>query len=80
MKKLLIVFITLIAMYSCASDMQAKKMQTKIHTTDGLPIYALKFEYDGHRYIEFTRIGPDMYDNYTGYVHDPDCPCHKNDQ
>ena len=75
MKKLLIVFITLIAMYSCASD-----MQTKIHTTDGIPIYALKFEYDGHRYLEFTRIGPDMYDNYTGYVHDPDCPCHKKDQ
>ena len=75
MKKLLIVFITLIAMYSCMSN-----TQTKIHTTDGIPIYALKFEYDGHRYIEFTRVGSDMYDNYTGYVHDPDCPCHKNDQ
>lgn len=75
MKKLLIVFITLIAMYSCMSN-----TQTKIYTTDGIPIYALKFEYDGHRYIEFTRVGSDMYDNYTGYVHDPDCPCHKNDQ
>lgn len=72
MKKLIIGIIALIALCSCEPE-----TRVKIHTSDGAPLYVRKFEYDGHRYIEFTRI-LEVYDNYTGYVHDPDCPCHEN--
>lgn len=73
MKKLIIVIIALIALCSCEPA-----SQTRIRTEDGASLYVRKFEYDGHRYIEFARIGLEAYDNYTGYVHDPDCPCHGN--
>lgn len=43
---------------------------------DGTTLYARHFKYNGHCYIEFFRNLP-SYDNYTGYVHDPDCPCMK---
>lgn len=72
MKKLLIGIIAIIALCSCEPE-----TQTKIYTTDGAPLYVRKFEYDGHKYIEFSRT-LQVYDNYTGYVHDPDCPCHGN--
>ena len=42
----------------------------------GTRLYARHFKYNGHCYIEFFRNLP-SYDNYTGYVHDPDCPCMK---
>lgn len=72
MKKLLIGIIVIIAMCSCEPE-----TQTKIYTADGASLYVRKFEYDGHKYIEFSRT-LEVYDNYTGYVHDPDCPCHGN--
>lgn len=31
------------------------------------------FEYDGHKYIMFFNVVGSV----TGYVHDPDCPCHE---
>lgn len=73
MKKFITVIIALIALCSCEPE-----TRTKIYTTDGTSLYVRKFEYDGHRYIEFARLGLATYDNYTGYVHDPDCPCHEN--
>lgn len=72
MKKLLIGIIAIIALCSCEPE-----TQTKIYTADGASLYVRKFEYDGHKYIEFSRT-LEVYDNYTGYVHDPDCPCHGN--
>ena len=72
MKKLIIVIVALIALCSCKPA-----SQTRIHTADGVPLRVRKFEYDGHKYIEFSRV-LEAYDNYTGYVHDPDCPCHGN--
>lgn len=72
MKKLLIGIIVIIALCSCEPE-----TQTKIYTADGASLYVRKFEYDGHKYIEFSRTF-EVYDNYTGYVHDPDCPCHGN--
>lgn len=54
-----------------------KRENTKeIHHSDGTVMYARHFMYNGHKYIEFFRNMP-SYDNYTGYVHDPDCPCMK---
>ena len=32
-------------------------------------IHAVKFEYEGHSYIQFDAGG------VSGYVHDPDCWC-----
>lgn len=72
MKKLIIATIALIALCSCEPD-----TGTIIRTNDGPSLYARKFEYDGHRYIEFARP-LEIYDHYTGYVHDPDCPCNEN--
>lgn len=72
MKKFIIGIIALIALCSC----EPETMQ-KVPMNDGTTIYVRKFVYEGHRYIEFGRI-MEVYDNYTGYVHDPDCPCHEN--
>ena len=74
MKKLITVIIALIALCSCSCEPETR---TRVRTTDGVSRYVRKFEYDGHRYIEFSRT-LEVYDNYTGYVHDPDCPCSKN--
>ena len=34
----------------------------------------VRFEYDGHKYIHFS-----VYVYHNGVVHDPDCPCHKEE-
>jgi hypothetical protein len=46
--------------------------------TDGTTIHTRHFTYNGHKYIEFIRVIPLSHDNYTGYVHDPDCHCGKH--
>lgn len=74
MKKFIIGIIALLTLCSCSCESETWK---KIHTTDGATLYVHRFEYDGHKYIEFTRF-LEVYDNHTGYVHDPDCPCHEN--
>ncbi len=46
-------------------------------------IVAREFDYNGHHYIEFGRVsrrhvvGSFVYEG--GVVHDPNCPCHKNE-
>lgn len=47
----------------------------EVKFTDGTTMFVRRFTYEGHNYIEFFRNMP--YDNYTGYLHDPDCPCLK---
>ena len=38
------------------------------------PVRARSYTYEGHQYIMF------LYNQYiNGVVHDPDCPCHKED-
>lgn len=53
-----------------------RKNTYKIQHADGTEMYARHFMYNGHKYIEFFRDMP-SYDNFTGYVHDPDCQCMK---
>lgn len=54
----------------CMPETQQKK-----NFTDGTILYKRQFVLDGHWYIELGREGTNMlYDNYTGYVHDPNCP------
>ena len=69
MKKLILAIFAALLLAGCGPE-----TQKATHSDDGTTIYARKFEFEGHQYIEFYRhdIG---YDNYTGFVHDPNCPC-----
>ena len=74
MKKVLFIIaaILTIAITSCEPQTQRKTT-----TDDGAFLYVRRFKFEGHQYIEFQRIQGLSYDDYTGYVHDPDCPCQK---
>ena len=67
MKKALLFTITALCLVSCERK-----------TDPGLWRQGKRFIFEGHTYIEFLRPGYG-YDNCTGYVHDPDCPCQKED-
>ncbi len=69
MKKVILVICAALLLCGCEPD-----SQKVVNSSDGTKIYARKFEFEGHSYIEFYRpaIG---YDNYTGFVHDPNCWC-----
>ena len=75
MKKIIAIFAVLFALCSCEPE-----SQKATYTEDGAKIYVREFEYNGHKYIEFARINLEVYDKYTGYVHDPDCPCHNEEE
>ena len=68
MKKLIIGILGLALLCGCGPETQQKN-----NLTDGTKLYSRKFEFEGHQYIEFSRPGGLSYDNYTGFVHDPDC-------
>ena len=57
MKKIILIILLLLCM-GCSST---NNVSTDIH--------AVKFEYEGHSYIQFDAGG------VSGYVHDPDCWC-----
>lgn len=66
MKKLIILFITVICLSSCIDP------DTEHVKSSGLfsgYIYGNKFAFEGHTYIEFKDN--DLYGH--GFVHDPDC-------
>ena len=70
MKKLIAMVFTAILLFGCEPE-----SQKTIYSSDGTILHARKFVYEGHQYIEFYRSSGFSYDNYTGFVHDPDCPC-----
>lgn len=70
MKKIILIIAALLALCSCSPKTQVEKK-----FEDGTRLYARRFVFEGRQYIEFLRIELQMYDNYTGFVHDPDCPC-----
>ena len=45
----------------------------RIYLRNELTLGVFRFEYDGHKYMMFYRLGTDV----NGFVHDPDCPCHE---
>ena len=69
MKKFIILIFALVLLGGCRPE-----TQEQVKCDDNTTIRARKFVYDGHQYIEFYRyhIGND---NYTGFVHDPNCWC-----
>ena len=71
MKKFILAILTVLLFAGCEPE-----TQKPTYCDDGTKIYARKFEFDGHQYIEFYRPNMSLsYDNYTGFVHDPDCWC-----
>ncbi len=66
MKKLIILFITIISLSGCI-DPDTKRVKSG-GLLDGC-IYGNKFTFEGHTYIEFKDH--DMVGQ--GFVHDPDC-------
>ena len=75
MKKIvsiLFVLLSLFAVSGCKNN--SEDNVEKVIMSDGAKIEVRKFIYDGHQYIEFFRHAGG-YDNYTGYVHDPNCWC-----
>ena len=69
MKKLIIAIFTALLLCGCGPE-----TQKAVYSDDGTKIYARKFTFEDHQYIEFYRHSPG-YDNYTGFVHDPNCWC-----
>lgn len=69
MKKMLICcFLACCLLASCEPE-----SQKIVESQDGTTISVRSFELNGHKYYEFIRRGAGMYDNYTGFVHDPEC-------
>lgn len=71
MKKLIALIFTAVLLLGCEPGMQQKA----VYGDDGTTIYARKFTFEEHQYIEFYRPCSGAYDNYTGFVHDPNCWC-----
>jgi len=73
MKKLVIAIFTALLLCGCEPE-----TREAVYSDDGTKIYARKFTFEEHQYIEFYRPAP-RYDNYTGFVHDPECWCFLDD-
>lgn len=71
MKKLIIGILASFLLCGC-HDMDVSGEKT--YSDDGAAIYVRKFTFEEHQYIEFLRYRPG-HDDYTGYVHDPNCWC-----
>ena len=71
MKKLITMIFTAVLLLGCEPE-----TQKAVYGDDGTTIYARKFTFEEHQYIEFYRPSRGTsYDNYTGFVHDPNCWC-----
>lgn len=71
MKKFILAIFAALLVAGCEPE-----TQKPTYSDDGTTIYARKFEFEGHQYIEFYRPNKGLsYDNYTGFVHDPNCWC-----
>lgn len=84
MKKVLVFILTmlLIVVFSSCDRASRRFMDERERSRTDVyeaVIYGERFTMDGHTYIMFTtkRHGSD---DITGFVHDPDCPCHNHDK
>lgn len=73
MKQIVLIIVSLMATACIPEGMYNSK------TKDGIRAY--HFVYNEHSYIRFSN-GQNIasYDDYVGYVHDPDCPCHEKEE
>lgn len=70
MKKLILILAAAFLVIGCTPP-----KETRVVCEDGTYIYARKFMFEDHQYIEFFRDANMPYDHYTGFVHDPNCWC-----
>ena len=73
MRKFILILLLGLLFVSCESHNETTET-TQIKGADE----ARHFEYNGHKYIMFYYDRGMSYDQFTGFVHDPDCPCHEN--
>lgn len=79
MKKIFLFIAMALMLTSCFNGNNYVGEKTdSVEYQDGVQLQYRRFKFQGHTYIEFTRIATWSYDNVTGYVHDPDCPCMQN--
>ncbi len=83
MKKILVVVLAFNLLVSCNCEKPKREMPVEpvkeLTETNYMPFeHANKFTYEGHSYIVFYSH-VNVYNDLTGVVHDPDCPCQKRD-
>lgn len=71
MKRLIIILGAMILLSGCCTQVERQEEPTELR----LMYEPKKFSHEGHRYICF-RLS--VYS--AGVVHDPDCPCHKEEE
>lgn len=75
---IIVMFVVMIGMCSCS-----RRGEIVGNTEYRNRIVAREFDYNGHHYIEFGRVGRThsigsfVYEG--GVVHDPNCPCHNKE-
>ena len=70
MKKIIFSLVIVLTCILAGCEPETQKLT---ESQDGTMIYNRSFEMNGHVYIEFCRANSGPYDNYTGFVHDPEC-------
>ena len=74
MKKVFILLLAALLAYSCNTETKGEthvETPQVIRCEDGVKIYARKFTFENHQYIEFK----DQRYYGHGFVHDPNCWC-----
>lgn len=61
---------------SCMSESEMEKRRQVENETEGVFNKVTEFHYKNHSYLYFTNTGSSK---VQGFVHDPDCACHKHD-
>ena len=75
------VLVFLCAACSCGSNIRPRPApNATCETGKSGPYSAVPFEYQGHKYIIFHSYGGYAAQSYScAVVHDPDCPCHQEE-
>ena len=79
MKKICYI-IALFGLMSCQNNNAPKLNLEREHIFKdqyGTSLYSKEFTYKGHNYIWFNSSTG--YDGASGFVHNPDCQCHKKE-
>ena len=74
MKKILILFITIITLTGCVDYNPKQEVKNWMENEIITNMTKYHFNYNGHQYIKFS---PYSSLQHNTVVHDPDCPCFK---
>lgn len=68
LKTFIILMTMSLVLASCGKAYRIKDSEEK-------PRSAVRYQFDGHKYIKFEQTGLRFGNTFTGLVHDPDCEC-----